>query len=48
MGKKGGGKKGKGGKKKKGVEKPDSMSEENWLLYNNFENLMQNLRGSSN
>eukprot|EP00976_Prorocentrum_cordatum_P107674 1194687-Prorocentrum_minimum.AAC.3 len=44
MGKKGGGKKGGKGKKKKGVEKPDYMTDEQWLLYNNFENLMQNLR----
>lgn len=44
MGKKTGAK----GKKKKGKgpEKPDTMSDEDWALYNNFENLLQNLRGN--
>jgi len=41
-----GAKKGKG-KKKKGPEKPESMTDEHWLLYNNFDSLMQNLRGKA-
>jgi hypothetical protein len=43
MGKKGGKGKEKGGK---GASKPASMSDEDWALYNNFENLLQNLRGN--
>lgn len=43
MGKKGGKGKEKGGK---GTSKPASMSDEDWALYNNFENLLQNLRGN--
>ena len=45
MGKKAGGK----GKDKAGKgagAKPASMSDDDWALYNNFENLLQNLRGN--
>jgi hypothetical protein len=43
--KKGGGKK-EGGKKAGKGDKPASMSDDDWALYNNFDNLLQNLRGN--
>jgi len=45
MGKKGGKEKGK--KKDKGSAKPDTMSDQEWALYNNVAELVMNLRGPS-